>query len=44
MNRKGEKKFKFKALSPNVSQLLDFVCIYGSHLHHVDATSIVDDL
>lgn len=27
-----------------MSQLSDFVCIYGSHLHHVDATSTIDDL
>jgi len=43
-NRKVGKKNYVKVVWSNVSQLLGFVCIYSSHLCHLDATSIVDGL
>jgi hypothetical protein len=33
VNGKGGKKFNFKVVSLNAPESLEFVCIYGSHLH-----------
>jgi hypothetical protein len=44
VNRKGGKKLNFRVVSLNAPKSLEFVCIYGSHLHRLDVNSTVDGL
>jgi hypothetical protein len=44
VNRKGGNKIKFRVVSLNAPEPLEFVCIYGSQLHRLDVTSTVNGL